>query len=116
MELLIAETIARRNFDIEQLQPSYILSPIPIPIPSQTKKVTFIQDNLTNTAKNANANTMTTTIEKDSTNNILNKLKKIPNDFQPDITQQFAELNLKFDGLNQKIESLINLLSKNSYH
>lgn len=156
MGSLIAETMARRNFEVEQYKPilnsnSDIVDPEKWLRPKETsvnqvnktnydekqkqkyintntntsttndvfekinsqlkKKVSWNENELTNNDLSQNPN-ISLVIEEN--NNIFNKIKKInPNTSNnSDFIQQISDLKLQYVSLNNKVDSLIDLVTK----
>jgi len=156
MDSLIAETMARRNFEVEQYKPnlisnSEIIDPEKWLRPRETsvnqvikskydekqkytnsnintnnevvnnqqsKKVSWNESNLTNNDDKSNLSLLIedkniTTINSDVKNNIFNKIKKIKDIDKPnDFTQQIIDLNQNYILLNNKVDMLIDLVTK----
>ena len=118
MEALIAETMAKRKFDIEQIQGTNANANTNTNTNTNVlKKSVSFDDNVTlhvNDYESINL-TETSNIAKE-TSNIFNKLKKtaINKDITPLITTdaKFSELNNKIDILVQMMGQILSLLEK----
>jgi hypothetical protein len=130
MEALIAETMAKRKFDIDQLQEQNITTKsIVKTIPKTEKSVSFndnithiesYQDNNNSNNSNNNDNNITIVVEENiiNTNNIFSKLKK--NKPDTDIEQKIIEksetsqnikiLEEKINNLSIKLDKLITIV------
>jgi hypothetical protein len=118
MEALIAETMAKRKFDIDQLQGQQINTNNIKSISKSEKSVSF-DDNVThiesyqdnnNNNRNNNDNNITIVVEENeenimSSNNIFRKLKK--NKPEPDEKKILEE---KIDNLSIKLDKLITIV------
>ena len=124
MEALIAETMAKRKFDIEQLQDQNITTKnIVKSIPKSEKTVSF-NDNITHIENyqdnNNNNNNITIVVDENeeniiNSNNIFSKLKKntkpqIILENTIDFKNEIIKLDKKIDILNEKIDKLFTII------
>jgi hypothetical protein len=132
MEALIAETMAKRKFDIDQLQEQNITTKSIVKTIPKTEKSVSFNDNIThiesyqdnnnsnNSNSNNNDNNITIVVEENiiNTNNIFSKLKKNKPDTvieqkiieKSETSQDIKILEEKINNLSIKLDKLITIV------